>query len=157
MLHCTWLERVASGKHKGLLGPFISYEENEVLWTSYLVKSPSPNFGLGLRPGPPLVYHDDRNMFIVKATVKGIKVFITQDAGTLRAYPNLGGLGLGHFLEQRAHERGQLFPSSRQLLVDVTGPGILVPADTLRQNHLDLVLVKMIQFEVLFLKRWKRV
>jgi hypothetical protein len=29
-LHCTRLEWLATDKH--LLGPFVSYEENEVLW-----------------------------------------------------------------------------------------------------------------------------
>ncbi len=32
LLHYTMLERLATEKHSGLLGPFLSYEENEVLW-----------------------------------------------------------------------------------------------------------------------------
>jgi hypothetical protein len=31
MLHNTWLERLARDKHSNLLGPFVSYEETEVL------------------------------------------------------------------------------------------------------------------------------
>jgi hypothetical protein len=32
VLHYTRLERLARDKHSSLLGPFVSYEENEVLW-----------------------------------------------------------------------------------------------------------------------------
>ncbi len=32
LLHYTKLERVAKNKHSSLLEPFVSYEENEVLW-----------------------------------------------------------------------------------------------------------------------------
>ncbi len=31
VLHYTRLERLASDKHSSILGPFMSYEENEVL------------------------------------------------------------------------------------------------------------------------------
>jgi hypothetical protein len=31
VLHYTWLKRLARDKHSSLLGPFVSYEETEVL------------------------------------------------------------------------------------------------------------------------------
>jgi hypothetical protein len=32
VLHYTWLEILAKDKHSSLLAPFVSYDENEVLW-----------------------------------------------------------------------------------------------------------------------------
>ncbi len=32
VLHYTWLERLAMDKQSNLLGKFVSYEENKVLW-----------------------------------------------------------------------------------------------------------------------------
>ncbi len=34
LLHCTWSERLAGDKHSSLWGPFVSYDETEVLWIS---------------------------------------------------------------------------------------------------------------------------
>jgi hypothetical protein len=31
VFHYTWMERLASVKHSSLLGPFVGYEEDEVL------------------------------------------------------------------------------------------------------------------------------
>jgi hypothetical protein len=36
-LECYIIERNASGKHSSLLGPFVGYEENEVLQMQLLV------------------------------------------------------------------------------------------------------------------------
>ncbi len=37
LLHTVKLERLDKDKHSSLLGPFLSYEENEVLWIQTLV------------------------------------------------------------------------------------------------------------------------
>ncbi len=44
VLHYTRLKRFARDKHSSLSGPFISYEENEVLWMQLLVQIQNTSF-----------------------------------------------------------------------------------------------------------------
>ncbi len=51
MLHYTWMEGLARYKHCILLGAFISYEENEVLWL-WPLRPCSQHFNLELMNWP---------------------------------------------------------------------------------------------------------
>ncbi len=52
MLNYTKQERLATDEHSGFLGPFVSYEENELLWINYQVVFTIIQFLCNLQMGP---------------------------------------------------------------------------------------------------------